>query len=200
MPLAALLLPMVVAQGPKLVVPTATWEPIFFRSIDQRAKWSNLPSLRQNLLPRGDIEIRFWSGFGLTYLEGVVLRKDQKGWTAQWLPPTPPQRKDQAAPRNLPLSPKAFQTLWAQLQAEGILTLPDDSELPEDGVNVLDGMSYVVEYQREGVYRTYQYGNPSFHKSWPEAKRIMKIHSLLEETLRIGLLRTAHHKKVWGKG
>ena len=59
---------------------------------------------------------------------------------------------------------------------EGILTLPDASTLKDDlnGSYIMDGTSYVVEINKDSVYRTYMYSNPAEHK-WPEAKRIVKI-------------------------
>lgn len=124
MPFAALLIPIVVAQGPKLVIPKATWEPIFFEVIDERAAMSKLPSLRTLLLPKGDIEVRVWNGFGLSYLEGVVLRRQNQTWSAAWLPPTPPEKKETAAPQSIALSQEKLATLWRAVQTEGILTLP----------------------------------------------------------------------------
>lgn len=60
-------------------------------------------------------------------------------------------------------------------------------------------MSHVVEIQQEGVYRTYCYSNPFHHPKWPEAKRIMKITSLLESSLGINPRRVAYNAKIWGK-
>jgi hypothetical protein len=200
MPLAALLLPLAFAQGPQLVIPKERWVPICFESVDERAEMSQLPSLRQTLLSEGDIEVRIWDGFDLRNLEGVVLRKRNQTWTAHWLPPTPPTKKELAASVPISLLSKEFEDLWSALQKEGILTLPDDSELPKDGMDVVDGGAYVVEYQKQGIYRTYRYDSPSFHRTRPEAKRILQIASLLQETLKIAPLRIAHRAKLRGKG
>jgi hypothetical protein len=51
----------------KLEIPKESWEPIFFREIDKRAKMAELRSLR-SVLPDDDLEARLWieSGpFGL---------------------------------------------------------------------------------------------------------------------------------------
>lgn len=197
MPLFAITL--LAAQGPKLAIPKATWEPIFFESIDARAKMANLPSLRSAVLPHGDIEVRVWNGFGLTYLEGVVLRRRSERWSADWLPPTPPAKKAFGKPQPIGRPSGELVPLWTKLQTLGLLNLPDASELPDDGTHVLDGMSHVVEIQKDGLYRTYHYSNPSYHKTWPEAKRIIAIVDTLEADLKLTPMRTKHHEKLWGK-
>lgn len=192
MPVAALLL--LTLQEPKLIVPKATWEPIFFRSIDERAGIGGLPSLRTKRLPAADIEVRVWNGFGLTYLEGVVLRRKAETWSASWLPPTPPAKKALGMTQAISLSPDEFEALWSRLQSLDLLELPDDSELPQDGTHVLDGMSHVVEIQKDGLYRTYHYGNPTYHPTWPEAKQMIAIVDTLESRLGLSALRSKHHK------
>ena len=66
----------------QLNIPKAVWEPIFFRSIDERAKLSHLKTLRSGALPGDDFEVRVWHGFGLTLLEGFVLKRAGARWSA----------------------------------------------------------------------------------------------------------------------
>ena len=45
-----------------------------------------------------------------------------------------------------------------------------------------DGMSYVVEYNSDGIYRTYMYDNPVYAKCG-EAKRMIEIGNIIAEDL-----------------
>jgi hypothetical protein len=47
---------------------------------------------------------------------------------------------------------------------------------------VLDGVSYVVEINKDGHYRTYEYSNPKSQK-WPEANKMDGIGQILEDDL-----------------
>ena len=64
----------------KLIIPKSIWEPIFFKAIDERAGIANLSSLRVELR-KNDLELRLWNGFGLTLLEGFVLRRVSGKWS-----------------------------------------------------------------------------------------------------------------------
>src|SRR6185369_12431216 len=65
----------------KLIVPKAGWEQIFFEAINERTRIANLRSLRV-ALPKDDLELRVWNGFGLTALEGFVLQRRGGKWSA----------------------------------------------------------------------------------------------------------------------
>src|SRR5712691_4298825 len=65
----------------QLLVPKNTWEPIFFKEINQRARTANLKNLRAGPLPNGDLEVRVWIGFGLTALEGFDLKRSAGYWS-----------------------------------------------------------------------------------------------------------------------
>jgi hypothetical protein len=56
----------------QVIIPKETWEPIYFKAIDERATIAKLPSLRHAALPKDDLETRLWIGFGLTALRGHV--------------------------------------------------------------------------------------------------------------------------------
>ena len=53
----------------------------------------------------------------------------------------------------------------------------------------LDGMSYVVEYNRDGSYRTYMYDNPDNAKC-DEAKRMIKIGNMIAEEFNLLIMAT----------
>lgn len=156
------------------------------RTIRGRAKLSKLVDLQEIVLPPGDLEIRLWDGFGITYLQGYTLRKTGSKWSAAFLPAAMPRfaAHDYKVPMSAPKS--GWNRFWNALAHEGILTLPDASTLKDDlnGGIIRDGVSYVVEVNKDGVYRTYMYSNPAEHK-WPEAKRIVKIAELFYKELPV---------------
>jgi len=163
----------------QLDIPKDVWEPIFFKSINKRANISNLKTLRADALPENDLEVRIWHGFGLTALEGFVLKRAAGQWSAiklEGIRPGLPQSEYQkilAAPKS------GWELCWQRLEEAGISTLPDASAIGCSGM-MNDGMSYVVEFKRRGVYRTYLYDNPSYAKC-AEAKRMIKIGNIVSE-------------------
>lgn len=173
--------------GPQLTrdIPNATWEPLFFgepkdpSSINGRAKLSNLPPLREVLLPKGVIEVRIWQGFGITYLEGYRFRFDGGKWKGWKMEPAIPGRKDLKDKKYLTeLKPPTmgWPGFWKTMEKEKIYTLPDFDSLPGKKATVADGMSYVVEFQKAGKYRTYCYDNPTYQpKNWSEVDNMLSI-------------------------
>jgi hypothetical protein len=161
----------------QLNIPNDPWEPLFFEAIDERAKLSNLKTLRSGALPNDDLEVRVWHGFGLTALEGFVFKRTAGDWSAIHLDgitrkvASPESQKNLAAPKS------GWETFWQRLQDAGILTLPDAATI-QCSAMVNDGMGYVVEYNRNGIYRTYMYDNPNFAKC-DEAKRMIAIGNLI---------------------
>jgi len=77
-------------------------------------------------------------------------------------------------------APKSgWEMCWQRLEEAGILTLPDASAIGCSTM-VIDGMSYVVEFNNKGTYRTYLYDNPSYAKC-NEAKQMIKVGSVISE-------------------
>ena len=68
---------------------------------------------------------------------------------------------------------------WQRLQDAGILTLRDAASVG-CSAGVADGMSYVVEFNHDGMYRTYLYDNPGYAKC-DEAQRMIRIGNLISE-------------------
>ena len=160
-------------------IPKATWEPIFFKSIDRLATKAGWKPLREAPLPSDSLEVRVWIGFGLSPLQGYSLSKDRSRWSGRHIMESF-QRTNSVTVREI--TPRnAWDTLWTRLVQLDLLTLPDCSTLHGEE-KVLDGVSYVVEINRDGRYRTYQYGNPQSQK-WPEAKRIISIIQTLHDEL-----------------
>ena len=163
----------------KMEIPKATWEPIFFRLINKRAKVAKLNDLRSTeFANNNDLEIRVWMGFGITTLKGYVIKRDGGQWSALKIPGIRPQ--DPRSRVNVSLTPKSgWEQLWNSLQSEGILTLPDSSQLP-GGEYFTDGISYVVEINMNKSYRTYMYGSPEIQPQ-PEARRMTRIAQILND-------------------
>lgn len=138
-----------------LVVPqTKPWESHFFRTIDQATNLADILALRKTSLNRSDLEVRVWR-FALS-LEGVILTRVHGRWTARYI-------KFNYEPNKI--EPKALQPvelewdeLWANLEKNGILTLPDSTEIDCFGSD-LDGLQYVVELGQNGEYRNYIYSS-----------------------------------------
>ena len=161
-----------------LDTPKVTWEPIFFEAIDERAKLSNLKNLRAPL-PNDDLEVRIWHGFGLTALEGFVLQRAAGQWSAIHLDGITRKVASPDSKRALQEPKSGWDATWQRLHDAGILNLPDATAIGCSAM-INDGMSYVVEYNYEGTYRTYLYDNPDYAKC-NEAKRMIQIGNLIAE-------------------
>lgn len=172
----------------RLNIPKATWEPIFFRSIDERARQGRLETLRVRALPGDDFEVRVWHGFGLTLLEGFVLKRSGAQWSAIHLRGIPRNKRPQEFQKTLQPPKSGWDKSWQRLQDAGILSLPDAFAIDCSPMDV-DGMSYVVEYNRDGIYRTYMYDNPDNAKC-DEAKRMIEIGNMIAEEFNLLIMRT----------
>jgi hypothetical protein len=163
----------------QLSIPKEVWEPIFFETIDERARISNLRSLRVSALPDNDLEVRVWNGFGVTALEGFVLRRTGGKWLAMHLDGIHPKLPRRDYQRILPPPKSGWDVFWQRLQEAGVLTLPDAAAVG-CSTGVTDGMSYVVEYNYDRAYRTYLYDNPGYAEC-DEAKRMIALGNLISE-------------------
>jgi hypothetical protein len=162
------------------IIPHATWEPIFFESINALSGKVHWEPLRAAPVGADSLEVRVWIGFGRFPLEAFRLRREGSRWSAQHVIDT----IEKTARARLPdVRPKSdWASVWRELDQLGLLTLPDSSSLPNPEVLVNDGESYVVEINTGNTYRTYQYGNPQFQR-WPEAKKIIRIIEILHREL-----------------
>lgn len=169
-----------VSMAGELIIPKDTWEPIYFQSINKVTNQAKLKSLRSYFVNGDDLEIRFWSGFGLQPLGGFILKRSNGTWSGLCI--TENFRKEGPPIESRSVTPQqGWDYLWQRLSTYGIMTLPDSSQL-KDEARVMDGVSYVVELNHRDQYRTYQYGNP-YDQPWPEAIQIQKIAHLLNKEL-----------------
>jgi len=80
-------------------------------------------------------------------------------------------------------------SLWEKLETLGILTLPDASTLP-NVKRFLDGITYIVEINDGGSYRTYMY-NDLEHQDFSEAKQMIEIIKTLQDEFQNSMPRNA---------
>ena len=172
----------------QLNVPKDIWEPIFFEAIDERANRGRLRSLRLGALPGDDLEVRVWHGFGLTALQGFVLKRTGGQWSAVHLSGIVRNAPLQESQQTLQPPKSGWDRCWKRLQAAGILSLPDAVAIGCSAM-INDGMSYVVEYNSDGVYRTYMYDNPVYAKCG-EAKRMIVIGNTIAEEFNVPVMAT----------
>lgn len=175
-------------QQVRLIIPNASWEPIFFRQINAVANFAELTNLRQSSLTEGDLEVRVWWGFGLEPLEGVTLKRVAGQWSAihlqgdNYYEPQKAERIELRAPKS------GWDTCWQRLVNAGILVLPDASQV-QCNVGGLDGMSYVVEVNTNNTYRTYMYDNP-YYARCNEARQMIEIGNLIADEFDVEEFRT----------
>jgi hypothetical protein len=171
-------------QSLRLEVPDAVWVRGFFKHLDEYTDEQDLPSLRRVVLPKGDLEVRFWYDARPTSVNGFVFRRSSGQWSAVHLQlarqpgRSPVERTPLATPKS------GWEGAWNRLISAGILALPDGSKLPCHS-SVLDGGGYVVEANLDATYRTYRYDHPR-SADCDEAKRIVLIEEIISEEFDIG--------------
>jgi hypothetical protein len=178
---------------PEIIIPPkALWESIYFEPINKVSEWAKWPPLREVGVPAGSLEVRIWIGFGEGWLQVLRLCCNGGEWVGfytiegtshdEFL-----RHKDELkidddilllvldqSPQIWALTPQTnWASLWEKVEVLGILTLPDDSTLPMKPRGV-DGVSYVVEVNDGGQYRTYRYKNPQLQKL-PETQKMEQI-------------------------
>ena len=163
----------------RLAVPDNPWVPIFFESINERAGVAKLPKLRTAILPKDGLEVRVWAGFGLTALEGFVLKRIDGQWSATQLAGIHPRLPRSEYQKKLQTPKSGWDACWRRLVEAGMLTLPDASEV-RCNAGVLDGLSYIVEFNVNKTYRTYMYDNPDYAQC-REAKQMLGIVKIIGE-------------------
>lgn len=182
----------------KLGLPSATWVPIFFESVNAVTEAVGQRSLRSTDLPEGQQELRIWVGFGISApMEYLRLRATQdkvRGELYLWWSTQYSAGRDFAL-EEFVTKRFACQKLqrgrmatacrarfsetpdWGQvldlLERNRVWSLPDPSTLKGE-VDMMDGTGVLVEVRDGPRYRAYLYSNPS-RQPWPEAKNAEAI-------------------------
>jgi len=161
--------------------------PSLLSYVDDVAVTAKIGLLRDTPLREGEQELRFWTGFGVVVPQRMVrIRVTPTGTVSGdiYLYHSTDLRFDsdqrEAAFQRWQMGSCGEQLVGAQkvvcearingrprwlatyqrLLELGVLDLPDESELPEPTLDMLDGWSMVVEVRRGDQYRAYQYSNP----------------------------------------
>ena len=164
----------------RVSIPDATWEPMFFESIETYIKQINLPSLRTIVLPnKDDLEVRFWADLRPSKLDAIVLRRINNQWSAVHVKGAVKHQGVSPTKKNLAKPKSGWDGAWDKLVGAGILTLPDASEV-KCNVVMIDGMVFIIETNFKWHYRTYAYANPQEEKC-NEAKQMISIIQIIHD-------------------
>jgi hypothetical protein len=161
----------------EVVLPKSGWARIFFNLIDRVTEKAAISELRKESLPADDIEIRIWRGFGLSNLEGIVLKRTDNRWSATHLKADNynlPVENVEVIPLGEPNS--GWESFWKQINDKRLLDLPDPSEINCE-VSMIDGTGHVVEINRNRVYRTFRYHTAN--NKCAEARQMSEIGELI---------------------
>ncbi len=101
-----------------------------------------------------------WRGFGLSPLEGVILKRTNGQWSAFHIKTDNYYEAEKVEVKELQSPKSGWKSFWKNIIDKEILALPDASEIDCD-VSIIDGTSYVVEINQDKNYRTYRYSEGS---------------------------------------
>ena len=63
------------------IVPDATWVRIYFEPVDKLAGRFGFKPLRSIAIKPGDLEVRIWSGFGISGFGGSIIKRIKNKWS-----------------------------------------------------------------------------------------------------------------------
>lgn len=127
--------------------------------------------------------MRVWYGFGLTPLDGFILKRGDGQWSALYLEgdnyyePKKVKRKEVGPPQS------GWGACWERLVSSGLRTLPDSSEIDYDADGT-DGWGYLVEIREGNSYRTFHYQLPEYSRR-AEARRVLEIGNTIGDEFRL---------------
>jgi len=155
-------------------------QPFFPDKATSIIETKGLVDLRGRGLEEHGDEVRLWILPAKMRGGGVYMirNKDQK-WSGRYITTMAATKS-----ADYDVEPNdGWNQFWSNLLAEGLLTLPDSSELEDDGVIIFDGVGYLVEVLVDNQYRSYYYSNPRGHKQ-PEAQSMSKIIEICKRGLQ----------------
>lgn len=163
-------------QPTKLEIPNAHWEKIFFRGINDVTKLSGLEELRKTNHFTNDLEIRIWRVSDEA--EAIIIKRIGETWSAIYIKSDSYTESTESTVTKLNAPKSGWNSLWNKIEASGVLTLPDASQI-NCSVAQIDGMGYVVETSYQKKYRTYMYSMSSL--KCDEAKKLERIGDIITE-------------------
>jgi hypothetical protein len=170
------------------VASEAKWEPIFFKMINERLAESGIPELRTSQMTGADFEGRVWIGFGGRGEDAIILRHSSSQWSGLHLHGISRGPRLVSTVSNLAAPRSGWEAAWQKLTQAGLLTLPDALAIG-CSTQIFDGMSYVVEINKDQNYRTYLYDNPD-HAKCSEAKQMLEIGGIIAEEFDLSEFKT----------
>ncbi|MDQ6787025.1 MAG: hypothetical protein M3033_09480 [Acidobacteriota bacterium] len=144
------------AQQVQIILLVSSGDSIYFKEINQATNLGGLTQLRKTYLGKDDIEVRVWRGFGLSPLEGVILKRTNGEWLALHIKTDHYAEPKQAEVKQLSPPKSGWESFWKQLVDKEILTLRQSSE-NECDIPGNDEMGYVIEINQDKTYRNYSY-------------------------------------------
>lgn len=197
------------AEGTEPGVPDAHWARLYFPLFDAVSASGGLAPLRTAEPSEGAREVRVWIGGGIGYPQSL-FRVVEKGadvagelvlyWRTHGESEPPGETFHDlmvfyqtgscdgfAAAEGVGTCRALFDRRpdWGSVLREaeraGLWSLPDSSELPDDGLVTIDGWAITVEMRDGAAYRAYHYDNPDAHPSWPEAHQAAEIASVFRD-------------------
>jgi len=167
----------------------ARWEPIFFEMINERLAESGIAELRTVQMTGNDFEVRVWVGFGGKGEDGIILRHSSNQWSGLHLHGIAEGPRLRSTVTNLAAPRSGWDSAWQKLTRAGLLTLPDALAIG-CSTQIFDGVSYVVEINKDQKYRTYLYDNPS-HAKCGEARQMLEIGGIIADEFGLSEFKTA---------
>jgi hypothetical protein len=156
--------------------------------VNERLGESGIAELRTVQMTGNDFEVRVWVGFGGKGEDGIILRRSSDQWSGLHLHGISRGPHLISKISNLRAPGSGWEAAWQKLTQAGLLTLPD---APAVGCSpqIFDGVSYVVEINKDQTYRTYLYDNPSQSKC-SEAKQMLEIAGIIAEEFHLSEFKT----------
>jgi hypothetical protein len=163
------------SSGVIAVVPPDSGEHDFVPFAREYGQRLGLPDLRHATLAPDDLEVRLWSGFGLTGVHLLRLERQDGRWRATEFHPD--RVGSDSLGRAFPDS-VAWVQRWMRAIDAGLLALP---AVPQrnDPRMIADGHSFVVEYRLQDRYGTAGADNPAIYCSADDRQLLRVVGELL---------------------
>jgi hypothetical protein len=169
------------------------WDTCFFPKINQLSNELLGGALDARQIKKDDTEVRIWVGFGLLVPTGLILRKENQGWTGHYLNPV--VNDENITYNSIQVTPKSGWSRFSKkVIREGLIMFPDSEDLDQSKkyvskgtIGIRDGVTYIVEYKYQGNYRRYHYVSPE-DLALPEAMKFTELMKYIYSELDIASL------------